>query len=94
MNDHPHRGGRRRSDFVHVPKLLPPDTENVIEEFGPISYPSDKNLPKGLHAYGMASMMYDVLNRIAVNSVLGPARADEVDLAVGHLEKTPENDLV
>jgi len=75
-------------------KLLLPDTFDVIKEFGQISYRSDKNLPKGQHAYGMASVMYDVLNRIAVNSVLGPARAYEVDLAIGHLEYTQENDLL
>jgi len=56
-------------------KLLLPDTFDVIKEFGKISYRSDKNFPKGQHAYGMASVMYDVFNKIAVNSVLGTARA-------------------
>lgn len=75
-------------------KLLLPDTQNVIKEFGQISYRSDKNLPEGKHAYGMASVMYDVLNRIAVDSVLGTARAYEVNLAMKHLEYTQENDLL
>ena len=75
-------------------KLLLPDTTDVIKEFGQISYRSDKNLPKGQHAYGMASVMYDVFNKIAVNSVLGTARAYEVDLAMKHLEYTQDNDLL
>lgn len=68
--------------------------EEVINEFGQISYRSDKNQPEGQHTYGIASVMYDVLNRIAVNSVLGSARAYEVDLAVKHLEYTQGNDLL
>jgi hypothetical protein len=74
-------------------KLLLPDTKDVIKEFGQISYRSDKNLPEGKHAYGMASVMYDVLNQIAVNSVLGIARAYEVDLAMKHLAMQ-DNDLL
>jgi hypothetical protein len=38
--------------------------------------------------------MYDVLNRIAVDSFLGAARAYEVDLAIGHLEHSIDNDLL
>lgn len=75
-------------------KLRLPDTEDVIEEFGQISYRPAKNLPEGQHTYGVASVMYDVLNRIVVDSALGPARAYEVNLALGHLEYTQENDLL
>ena len=75
-------------------KLRLPDKRDVIEEFGQISYKSGKNLPSGQHAYGLASVMYDVLNQVAVNSVLGHARAYEVDLALEHLEYTQENDLL
>jgi hypothetical protein len=75
-------------------KLLLPDTTDVIKEFGQISYRWDKNLPKGQHAYGIASVMYDVLNHVAVDSVLGQARSYEVDLAMKHLEYTQENDLL
>jgi hypothetical protein len=37
--------------------------------------------------------MYDVLNRVALDSVLGPARAYEVDLAMKHLAMQ-DNDLL
>jgi hypothetical protein len=50
---------------------------------------------EGQRAYGLASVMYDVLNRIGVDSVLSNARAYyEVDLAVGHLEHTRDDDLI
>jgi hypothetical protein len=75
-------------------KLRLPDMEDIINEFGQISYKSDQNQPEGQHAYGMASVMYDVLNRIAVNTALGKARAYEVYLAVKHIDYTEENDLL
>jgi hypothetical protein len=71
-------------------KIMLPDTKDVIKEFGQIRYTTGKDGPEGEHAYGLASVMYDVLNRIAVDSVLSNARAYEVDLAIGHLEHTRE----
>ena len=38
--------------------------------------------------------MYDVLNHIAVDSILGQARDYEVDLAIHHLTHTRDNDLL
>ena len=78
---------------IDASKLRLPDKQDVIEEFGQISYQSS-NQVEGQHAYALASVMYEVLNRIAVNSVLGHARAYEIDLAVKHLEYTQENDLL
>ena len=75
-------------------KVMLPDTADVIEEFGQIRYTGKKAEIQGAHAYGLASVMYDVLNRIAVDSVLGKARAYEVDLACEHLAYTDENDLL
>ncbi len=42
----------------------------------------------------MASVMYDVLNRVAVDSTLSNAKAYEVQLAIQHLEHTQKNDLL
>ena len=47
-----------------------------------------------VYIYGFASVLYDVLNKIAVDSTLGKARAYEVDLAVWHLPYTNEGDLM
>jgi hypothetical protein len=75
-------------------KVLLPDTPDVIQEFGEISYSNDRFAIKGSHAYGLASVMYDVLNRVAVDSVLSTARAYEVNLAIEHLKHSREDDLL
>ena len=78
-------------------KIRLPYTKSVIDEFGTISYLSTKKGYKkidGENAYGLASALYDVFNNIVIDSVLAPAKAYEVDLAVKHLKKTQENDLI
>ena len=60
-------------------KILLPDSAEIKKEFGEISYSNDHPEVKGSHNYGLASVMYDVLNRVAVDSVLSHARAYEVD---------------
>jgi len=59
-----------------------------------LAYSNDHPDVKGSHNYALASVMYDVLNRVAVDSVLSHARAYEVNLAIGHLEQSRENDLL
>jgi len=78
-------------------KIRLPYTQSVIDEFGTISYLSTQKgmvKTKGENTYGLASTLYDVLNHIAIDSVLAPAKAYEVDLAVNHLKKTQKNDLI
>ncbi len=76
-------------------KVVLPNTKNVREEFGTISYSNGKNSEiKGKHPYALASVLYDVLNRIAIDARLGKARAYEIDLAVAHLAHTKEKDLL
>ncbi|MCP4697922.1 MAG: hypothetical protein GY862_13880, partial [Gammaproteobacteria bacterium] len=65
-------------------KVLLPDTPDIINEFDQISYSNDHPDVTGSHAYGLASVMYDVLNGVAADSVLGTAGAYEVELAIGH----------
>jgi len=74
--------------------ILLPDGSEITQEFGEISYSNDHPDVKGSHNYALASVMYDVLNRIAIDSNLGAARAYEVDLAIGHLEHSLDNDLL
>jgi hypothetical protein len=40
----------------------------------------------------LASVLYDVLNRVALDATLGRAEAYEVDLAIGHLDYTAPDD--
>lgn len=84
----------RRLLAVDGSKTALPDTESVIKEFGRIRYSNAKPGVSGTHAYGLASVLYDVLNRVAVDSVLGKAKDYEVNLAMGHLPHTVENDLI
>ena len=80
--------------LLHPSKIRLPETEEVREEFGEIEYRNGEEKIKGKHNYGLASVMYDVLNKIAVDSHLGKARDYEVDLGLKHLEHTHENDLL
>lgn len=73
-------------------KIVLPNTKDVIEDFGQISYGNSKI--KGKQAYGLASVMYDVLNNISLDSKLDKAKAYEVDLAIEHLKHTKDNDLI
>jgi hypothetical protein len=78
-------------------KVRLPYTQSVIDEFGTISYSGTKKGDikiEGKNAYGLASTLYDVFNHIAIDAVLAPAKAYEVNLAVNHLKKTQEKDLI
>lgn len=76
-------------------KLLLPDSEDVREEFGTIAWTSGKTTPQqGEYPYALASVLYDVLNRVAIDARLGKATAYEVDLAVEHLAHTTAADLL
>jgi hypothetical protein len=76
-------------------KVVLPNTKDVREEFGTIAYSNGKNSEiKGKHPYALASVLYDVLNRVAIDARLGKARAYEIDLAVEHLAHTKEKDLL
>lgn len=77
-------------------KVLLPNSQNVMDEFGTIAYSNGgkhKHKIEGERAYGLASVMYDVLNHIAIDATLDKAKAYEIDLAVQHLKKTQANDL-
>lgn len=64
------------------------------EEFGTIAWPNDKTAEiQGERPYALASVLYDVLNRVAL-ATLGKAKAYEIDLAVGHLRVTQAGDLL
>ena len=68
-----------------------PRSAEIVAAFGgtPLN-----QYPAAIEPYGKASVLYDVLNRIALDSVLAPAKAYEVDLAVGHLAHTQPDDLL
>jgi hypothetical protein len=75
-------------------KILLPNYKSVKETFGEISYSNDHPDVKGTHAYGLASVLYDVHNRVVIDSKLGKAKDYEVNLAIDHLRHTNESDLL
>jgi hypothetical protein len=75
-------------------KILLPQHQSIIQEFGKISYSNDHPEVQGSHAYALASVMYDVLNRVVLDSKLGKVRDYEVNLAIGHIAHSGENDLL
>jgi hypothetical protein len=74
--------------------VMLPHTEETSKTFGTIAYTNGKDKQPGEHCYGTASVLYDVLNRIAVDATLAPAKAYEVDLAIAHLQHTIATDLL
>lgn len=76
-------------------KIRLPETPEINEVFGQITYTNGRNdESKGRHTYAQGSVLYDVLNHIAIDARLGQATDYEVDLAIQHLEKTQEGDLI
>jgi hypothetical protein len=62
--------------------------------FGSFAYTNQRTSTYGEHSYAHASVLYDVLNRIALDAVLAPSHSYEVELAAEHLAHTEANDLV
>lgn len=76
-------------------KIRLPDTAEVRAAFGTIAYTNGTTLElAGEHPYALASVLYDVLNRVALEATLGPAEAYEVELAVAQLARTRPGDLL
>jgi hypothetical protein len=76
-------------------KIVLPDNQAIREEFGTIAWTSGKTAGiQGERPYAMASVLYDVLNRVALDATLGQAKAYEIDLAVEHLSHTRAGDLL
>jgi hypothetical protein len=76
-------------------KIRLPETEEINQEFGQVAYTNGQNEEsKGSHTYAQGSVLYDVLNHIAVDAFLGKGTDYEVDLAINHLKKPQSGDLI
>jgi len=73
-------------------KVVLPDSADTRASFGQIKYKNSQ--VEGKRTYAMASVLYDVLNQVALDSVLAPARSYEVKLAMDHIVHTQEDDLI
>jgi len=75
-------------------KVRLPETADITAAFGQIRYGNQDPNVTGVHTWALASVLYDVLNRVALDASLGAARAYEVDLAIDHLARTRPGDLI
>lgn len=75
-------------------QVMLPTTPEIKETFGSRPFASQRPDVHGEHCYGLASVLYDVLNRVAISAQLLPGNAYEVDAAASHLELTKAHDLV
>ena len=73
-------------------KIRLPNEREINNSFGTIKIKNQSNV-EGQYAGAVASVLYDVLNNIAIDAILAPARAYEVKLAMEHLEHVRSNDL-
>ena len=76
-------------------KIRLPNTQEICDTFGTIAYSQglDSDV-QGEHPYALGSVLFDVLNRVAIAATLAPANAYEVDLAIAHLAHTQRDDLL
>ena len=63
--------------------MILPDSEAIYEAFGRVKRTSGKKGVKGAgsYSYAQASVLYDVLNKVALDSLFEAGRTYEVDLA-------------
>ncbi|MCP4112969.1 MAG: IS4 family transposase, partial [Desulfobacteraceae bacterium] len=75
-------------------KIILPNEDEIRKYFGSVRIANqDKNV-SGEYPVALASVLYDVLNNIALDSILSHAKAYEVNLAREHLDFVKENDLL
>jgi len=72
-------------------RLVLPNHPSVIEEFGQHNFGPKADSPRSL---ALASMLYDVLNQITIDSEIAPYASSERDLLMKHLDKTKVGDLL
>jgi len=74
-------------------KVLLPTNDETIKTFGANTHWNRSLSASGEHCFGLASVLYDVLNRVAIDAQLEPCSTYEVDVAAKHLKHTKDTDL-
>jgi len=65
-------------------KIVLPNNEAICEEFGTIAWTNGKTAEiQGKRPHALASVLYNVLNKVALDATLGKAKAYEIELAIG-----------
>lgn len=74
--------------------LLLPDTDEMKDVFGIQRHRFESQDVSGEHCYTKAAVLYDVLNRVALDAQLAPCNTHEVNLVASALQHTKAGDLV
>jgi len=74
--------------------IILPDEEDIQREFGTVSVTNQYKKVRNEYTAARASVCYDVLNKIGIDSILAPVNVYEGDLAVEHLKHCDRNDLI
>lgn len=72
-------------------RLMLPNSSDIIEEFGQQSFGPKANSPRSL---ALVSMLYDVLNHLAIDGQIAPYASSERTLLMEHLCKVNSGDLL
>lgn len=85
-----------RVSAIDGSRVMLPTNDETIETFGTIGFNNGQNTQssEGIHSYALASVRYDVLNRIALDAQLLPCRTWEVTAACTQLDNLTKDDLV
>jgi hypothetical protein len=83
-----------RTLAVDGSKIILPNEDEIRKFFGVIRIANQNKNITGEYPAAMASVLYDVLCRIAIDAILAPAKAYEVNLAREHLESVRSGDLL
>lgn len=89
-----HRFNGLRLLAVDGSKVVLPQSEEVIEAFGNQSIRNQRNADLGSYSFGLASVLCDVLNGVALDATLHRGDTYEVDAAEKHLVHVRGNDLL
>jgi hypothetical protein len=71
--------------------LLLPNHSSIVEEIGQVNVGPKGDAPRSL---ATASLLYDVLNLITIDSKIASFKTSEKELLIGHLEKVDKGDLL
>lgn len=75
-------------------RVLLPMNDETRKAFGAVEYKNQCEGVSGEHCYALASVLYDVLNRVSLDARLASIRTYEVDIAAEHLRHIEATDLV
>lgn len=74
-------------------QVILPNEENIVDHFGSIEIRNQLESVQGQYPVSTVSVLYDVLNKIAIDAIMGHSKAYEVDLAIEHLDAIEQNNF-